>query len=72
MDFFGIGIWEIVLILVVALLLFGPARLEEIGRTLGRVVRSFRKMSSDFTAQITRELEEEEKKPLAKPPGKDK
>ena len=72
MDFFGIGFWEIALILIIALIIWGPGRVAEIGRTLGKVVRSLRKMSSDFTAQVTKELEEEEKKSVPKLPEKDK
>ena len=72
MDFLGIGFWEIVLILIIALIIWGPGRMAEIGRMLGKIVRSLRKMSSDFTVQITKELEEEEKKPAPKLPEKDK
>ena len=39
---FGIGIWEIVILLVVALLIFGPKRLPEMGRSLGRGLREFK------------------------------
>lgn len=61
MDFFGIGMGEILLILVIALIIWGPGRIAEISRTLGKMVRSLRKVSSDLTAQVTRELEKEEK-----------
>lgn len=60
MDFFGIGMGEILLILVIALIIWGPGRIVEIGRTLGRIVRTLRKASSDLTTQITKELEEKE------------
>jgi sec-independent protein translocase protein TatA len=39
---FGIGIWEIALLLLVALLVFGPKRLPEMGRSLGRGMREFK------------------------------
>ncbi len=39
---FGIGIWEIVILLIVALLVFGPKRLPEMGRSLGRGMREFK------------------------------
>jgi len=61
MDFFGMGMGEILLILVVALLIWGPGRIVEIGRTLGRIVGTLRKASFDLTKQLTRELEDEEK-----------
>jgi sec-independent protein translocase protein TatA len=39
---FGIGIWEILILLLVALLIFGPKRLPEMGRSLGRGLREFK------------------------------
>jgi sec-independent protein translocase protein TatA len=38
----GISIWEIVIVLLVALLIFGPKRLPEMGRSLGRGLREFK------------------------------
>ena len=72
MDFLGIGGGEILVILVVALLIWGPQRIVEISRTLGRTVHAFRKAASDLSAQVSRELEEQ-KKPLpgGKPGGND-
>jgi sec-independent protein translocase protein TatA len=37
-----LGVPEIILVLVIALLLFGPSRIPEIGRSLGRSIREFR------------------------------
>jgi sec-independent protein translocase protein TatA len=39
---FGIGVWEIVILLLVALLIFGPKRLPEMGRSLGKGMREFK------------------------------
>ena len=61
MDFFGMGMGEILLILVAALIIWGPGRLPEIARTLGRTVRTLRKASFDLTTQLSKELEAEEK-----------
>jgi len=58
MGFSGIGIWEIVLIIVVILLVLGPHRIPEIGRTLGRAFRAIKKASSDLSLNITKEIEE--------------
>jgi len=45
---FGIGVPELVIILVVALIIFGPGKLPEIGGALGRGIRDFKKsMESD-------------------------
>ncbi|MGH9863614.1 MAG: Sec-independent protein translocase subunit TatA/TatB [Candidatus Acidiferrales bacterium] len=51
-----LGFPEILLILVVALLLFGPRRLPELGRTLGRSLAEFRRASSDLRATIESEI----------------
>lgn len=40
---FGLGVTELIIILVVALIIFGPGRLPEIGGALGRGIRDFRK-----------------------------
>ena len=61
MDFLSIGMGEVLLILLVALIIWGPGRIVEIGRTLGKTVRTLRKASLDLTTQITKELELEEK-----------
>jgi len=45
------------LILFVALIVFGPARLQDIARGLGKAVNSFRKASSEFNKSMTVEME---------------
>ncbi|MFC2040977.1 twin-arginine translocase TatA/TatE family subunit [Chloroflexota bacterium] len=61
MDIFGMGMGEILLILVLALIIWGPERVVEVGRTLGKVARTLKKASFDLTSQISKELEVEEK-----------
>ena len=39
---FGIGIWEMLILLLVLLLVFGPKRLPEMGRSLGKGMREFK------------------------------
>jgi sec-independent protein translocase protein TatA len=39
---FGIGIWEMLILLVVLLLVFGPKRLPEMGRQIGKGMREFK------------------------------
>lgn len=56
MDFLGLGFGEILMIIVIALLLFGPNRIPEIARTLGRTVRAFRQATSGFSTAVQREL----------------
>ena len=59
MGFFGIGTGEVLLILVLALIIWGPNRLPEIARTLGKTVRTLKKASFDLTNAVTREVEGE-------------
>lgn len=58
-----LGMWEVIFILVLALLIFGPKRLPQIGRTLGRGIAEFRRASTDlkrtFNAELSLDDEEE-------------
>ena len=54
----SIGGWEILLILVIALVIWGPDKLPEIARTIGKVVRTLKKASFDLTNVVTKEIEE--------------
>jgi sec-independent protein translocase protein TatA len=56
----NLGFGEILLILVVALIVFGPRRLPEMGRTVGRSLREFRRAASDLRAEIETDLDVEE------------
>jgi TatA/E family protein of Tat protein translocase len=57
MNFFNIGPVELILILIVALIVFGPARLPEIGAGLGKALREFQQMSQGLTEEFNRELQ---------------
>ncbi|MBT3783861.1 TatA/E family twin arginine-targeting protein translocase [bacterium] len=54
---FGLGMMEITVILILALLVFGPKRLPEIGRGLGQGLKEFRKVGSEFSKGIMDESE---------------
>ena len=49
---FGIGITEVIIILVVALLVVGPKKLPELAKTLGRGMAEFRRTADDFKSSI--------------------
>ncbi len=57
MDFFGIGIGEILLVLIISLIIWGPGRMVEIARTLGKLMHTLRKATSDLTATVTKEID---------------
>lgn len=50
---------ELFLIFVVALIVFGPRKLPDIGKSLGRMMAEFRKASNDFRSTIENEVEAE-------------
>lgn len=51
-----LGTQEIVFIFILALLLFGPKKLPEIGRTVGKALTEFRRASNDLKATFDREM----------------
>lgn len=54
---FGLGGSEVIVIFVLALLVFGPRKLPEIGRTIGRTLAEFRKATQDFKVSLEREVD---------------
>jgi sec-independent protein translocase protein TatA len=60
-NIFGIGLPEMALIMVVALLIFGPKKLPEIGRSLGKAIRGFQEASREFENEFKKEAERLEK-----------
>ena len=65
--FGSIGGPEVILLFIAALLLFGPRRLPEIGRTLGKTVADFRRATNDFRSNLEREVRMEELKDAIRP-----
>jgi Tat protein translocase TatB subunit len=55
--FGSLGGAELLLIFVIALLLFGPRKLPEIGRTIGRGMSEFRKATTEFKTSLEREVD---------------
>ncbi len=65
MNFFGVGIFEMLFVMVVALLVLGPSRMVEVSRTLGKYVRELQRATSEIPRLI--DLDDLEGKP---PTGK--
>ncbi|MGB3536403.1 MAG: TatA/E family twin arginine-targeting protein translocase [Microcoleaceae cyanobacterium] len=62
MNIFGIGLPEMAVIMILALLIFGPKKLPEIGRSLGKAMRGFQDASEEFEQEFKREAQQLEKK----------
>src|SRR5262252_8773033 len=66
--FGSLGGPELFLILVVALIVFGPRKLPEIGKSLGKMMVEFRKASTDFRQTIESEIEADKLRSLMEAP----
>lgn len=68
--FGSIGMPELIIILVIALIIFGPRKLPELGKSLGRSLNEFKKASTDLQNTLEQEIKiEEQKEAAAKPPA---
>lgn len=65
----SLGMPEILMILVIALIVFGPRKLPELGKTLGQSLAQFRKASEDFKRQWEDEVAIERQRIDAPPPA---
>ncbi len=59
---FGIGVPELILILIIGLVVFGPGKLPEVGRALGKGINEFKKATSEITETKPAKTEKSENK----------
>ena len=64
MNIFGVGLPEVTVILILALLIFGPKKLPELGRQLGKTLKSLKRASNEFQNEIDQAINEPEKEDL--------
>ncbi|MDD2335729.1 MAG: TatA/E family twin arginine-targeting protein translocase [Geobacteraceae bacterium] len=57
---FGFGMPQILIILAIALIIFGPQKLPELARTLGKALADFKRAANDFKSSIEEEAQNEE------------
>ena len=60
--FGSIGMPELIIIFVIALIIFGPRKLPELGRSLGRSINEFKRASQDLQNTLEQEIKLEEQK----------
>jgi sec-independent protein translocase protein TatA len=60
--FGSIGMPELIIILVLALIIFGPRKLPELGRSLGKSIGEFRRASNELRSTLEEEIRVEEQK----------
>jgi TatA/E family protein of Tat protein translocase len=60
--FGSIGMPELIIILVIALIIFGPRKLPELGKSLGRSLNEFKRASADLQNTLEQEIKLEEQK----------
>lgn len=65
----SIGIPELIFIFIVALLVFGPRKLPEIGKSLGKALAEFQRARNELVATIEQEVRNIESEPPATPPN---
>ncbi|MDF2531954.1 MAG: sec-independent translocation protein [Clostridia bacterium] len=61
MGFLRIGPTELILILAIALVIFGPSKLPEIGKTLGRAIKEFKTHASKVSEDLKVDTDDEKK-----------
>ena len=57
MNIFGVGLPEVAVIFIVGLLIFGPKRLPQIGKSIGKTFKGFQSASKQFENEITKSLQ---------------
>ena len=59
--FSNIGVPGLILILVIALIIFGPKKLPEIGKAVGQTLSEFKKSAKELTSDVVEEIDEVKK-----------
>lgn len=58
---FGMGPWEIAIILLIVLIIFGPSKLPQMGKAMGQAIREFKKAGKELRTEVESPDDEETK-----------
>ena len=64
----SIGMPELIIIFVIALIIFGPRKLPELGRSLGKSLAEFKRASNELRSTLEEEIRVEEQRTKVEPP----
>ncbi|MGA2586626.1 MAG: TatA/E family twin arginine-targeting protein translocase [Candidatus Aminicenantales bacterium] len=64
MNMFGLGLPELILIFAIALIVFGPKKLPEVGRSIGKAIREFKRTTEDIKGKFEEQINAEEFKDI--------
>ena len=67
--FGSLGMPELIVIFIIALIVFGPRKLPELGRSLGRGIAEFKKATNDLQSSLEEEVRVEEQRAASRPPA---
>jgi TatA/E family protein of Tat protein translocase len=67
----SIGVPELIVIFVIALIFFGPKKLPELGRSLGRSINEFKKASNELRSTLDEEIRLDDRRQSSTPPAVD-
>lgn len=62
LGFGKIGITELILILTIALVIFGPSKLPELGKSMGEAINQFKSASKEITDEINKPVQDKSEK----------
>jgi sec-independent protein translocase protein TatA len=67
--FGSLGMPELIVIFIIALIVFGPRKLPELGRSLGRGIAEFKKATNELQSSLEEEVRQEEQHAATRPPA---
>ena len=68
---FGLGPTELIVILIIALVIFGPSRLPKVGQSVGQALKAFRDSTDKVQEEVQKSIDQADAKPESSTPPKE-